>query len=74
MPIATKLRTVNIVSVAKTARTKTPNPIATKAMVRLMGLPAGFCRPPLPDVPARILKAMEEIIERFELRSKYGLN
>jgi len=50
-----------------------PNPIATKAMVRLLGLPAGYCRLPLPDVPARSLRAMESLIERFDLKAKYGL-
>lgn len=51
-----------------------PNPIATKAMVRLMGLPAGFCRAPLPDVPPQSIRAMEALIERFELKARYGLN
>lgn len=50
-----------------------PNPIATKAMVRLLGLPAGYCRLPLPDVPPRTLRAMEAVIERFDLKAKYGL-
>jgi len=50
-----------------------PNPIATKAMVRLMGLPAGFCRRPLPDVSDATRKAMEAVIERFDLKRKYGL-
>ncbi|MBU4278121.1 MAG: 4-hydroxy-tetrahydrodipicolinate synthase [Proteobacteria bacterium] len=50
-----------------------PNPIATKAMVRLLGLPAGYCRLPLPDVPAQNLRAMEALIERFDLKAKYGL-
>jgi 4-hydroxy-tetrahydrodipicolinate synthase len=50
-----------------------PNPIATKAMVRLMGLPAGYCRLPLPDVSPQSIKAMEQVIERFDLKAKYGL-
>jgi len=50
-----------------------PNPIATKAMVRLMGLPAGYCRLPLPDVSPQSLRAMEAVIERFDLKAKYGL-
>ncbi len=49
-----------------------PNPVAIKAMVRLLGLPAGHCRAPLPDVPPDILKAMEALIERFDLKRKYG--
>lgn len=51
-----------------------PNPIATKAMVRLMGFPAGYCRAPLPDVSPEILRAMEILIERFDLKNKYGLS
>ena len=50
-----------------------PNPIATKAMVRLLGLPAGYCRLPLPDVSPKIQRAMEALIERFDLKAKYGL-
>jgi 4-hydroxy-tetrahydrodipicolinate synthase len=50
-----------------------PNPIATKAMVRLLGLPAGYCRAPLPDVSDQIKRAMEEVIERFDLKNKYNL-
>ena len=51
-----------------------PNPIATKAMVRLLGLPAGYCRLPLPDVPDETRRAMESVIERFDLKRKYGLS
>ena len=50
-----------------------PNPVAIKAMVRLLGLPAGYCRAPLPDVPPDTLKAMEAVIGRFDLKKKYGL-
>lgn len=51
-----------------------PNPVAIKAMVRLLGLPAGYCRAPLPDVPKETLKAMEALIERFDLKGRYGLS
>ncbi len=50
-----------------------PNPVAIKAMVRLLGLPAGHCRPPLPDVPPATLRAMEALIDQFELKKKYAL-
>ncbi|MGQ9508729.1 MAG: 4-hydroxy-tetrahydrodipicolinate synthase [Thermodesulfobacteriota bacterium] len=49
------------------------NPIAIKAMVKLMGLPSGDPRPPLPKVEGERLRALEEIIERFRLREKYGI-
>jgi hypothetical protein len=35
------------------------NPVATKAMIRLLGLPVGHCRPPLPDPPARVVEGHE---------------
>lgn len=50
-----------------------PNPVATKAMVRLLGFPVGSCRKPLPDPSPRIVAAMEEVIARFELKKLYGL-
>jgi len=50
-----------------------PNPVATKAMVRLLGFPVGSCRKPLPDPSPRIITAMEEVIARFELKQLYGL-
>jgi len=49
------------------------NPVAIKAMIRLLGFPVGHCRPPLPDPPPRILEAMKRVIERFELRKLYGI-
>ena len=49
-----------------------PNPVATKAMVRLLGLPAGYCRAPIPDVAPETRKAMEAVIERFDLKRRYG--
>ncbi len=51
-----------------------PNPVATKAMVRLLGLPAGYCRAPIPDVTPETRKAMEAVIERFDLKRKYGIH
>jgi len=50
-----------------------PNPVATKAMVRLLGFPVGPCRKPLPDPSPRIQEAMREVIARFELKQLYGL-
>ncbi len=49
------------------------NPVAIKAMVKLMGLPSGDPRPPLPKVEGEKLRTLEEIIERFRLREKYGI-
>jgi 4-hydroxy-tetrahydrodipicolinate synthase len=50
-----------------------PNPVAIKAMVKLLGLPGGDPRPPLPTVSGDKLKALEAVIDRFRLRSRYNL-
>ncbi len=50
-----------------------PNPVAIKAMVKLLGLPGGDPRPPLPTVGSDRLKALEAVIDRFGLRSRYNL-
>ncbi|NWG02482.1 MAG: 4-hydroxy-tetrahydrodipicolinate synthase [Syntrophaceae bacterium] len=49
------------------------NPVAIKAMVKLMGLPSGDPRPPLPRIEGEKLKPLEEVIRRFKLKEKYGL-
>lgn len=49
------------------------NPVAIKAMVKLMGLPSGDPRPPLPKVEGEKLRTLEEVIERFRLKEKYGI-
>jgi len=48
------------------------NPVAIKAMVKLIGLPSGDPRPPLPRIEGEKLKPLEEVIRRFKLREKYG--
>ncbi len=50
-----------------------PNPVAIKAMVKLLGLPGGDPRPPLPAIKGDKLKALEAVIDRFGLRAKYNL-
>lgn len=50
------------------------NPVAIKAMVNLMGLPSGDPRAPLPSIEGEKLKPLEEVICRFKLREKYGLD
>ena len=49
------------------------NPVAIKAMVKLMGLPSGDPRPPLPKIEGDKLKPLEDVISRFMLARKYGL-
>lgn len=49
------------------------NPVAIKAMVKLMGLPSGDPRPPLPKVEGERLRTLEEVIERYRLKEKYGI-
>jgi len=50
------------------------NPVAIKAMVKLMGLPSGDPRPPLPRVEGEKIKPLEEVIRRFKLKERYGLS
>jgi 4-hydroxy-tetrahydrodipicolinate synthase len=50
------------------------NPVAIKSMVKLLGLPSGDPRPPLPKIEGDKLKPLEEVIRLFKLREKYGLN
>lgn len=50
------------------------NPVAIKAMVKLMGLPSGDPRPPLPKIEGDKLKPLEDVISRFVLTRKYGLS
>jgi 4-hydroxy-tetrahydrodipicolinate synthase len=50
------------------------NPVAIKAMVKLMGLPSGDPRPPLPKIEGEKLRPLEEVIRRFKLKERYGLS
>jgi len=50
------------------------NPVAIKAMVKLMGLPSGDPRPPLPKIEGDKLTPLEDVIRRFGLKEKYGLS
>ena len=49
------------------------NPVAVKAMVKLLGFPVGNPRPPLPALNAEQLRPLEALIERLGLRERYGL-
>jgi 4-hydroxy-tetrahydrodipicolinate synthase len=49
------------------------NPVAIKAMVKLVGLPSGDPRPPLPRIEGEKLKPLEEVIRRFKLKERYDL-
>lgn len=49
------------------------NPVAIKAMVRLLGFPAGDPRPPLPTLNAEQMRPLEELVVRLNLRERYGL-
>jgi 4-hydroxy-tetrahydrodipicolinate synthase len=50
------------------------NPVAIKAMVKLMELPSGDPRPPLPKIEGEKLRPLEEMIRRFKLKERYGLS
>jgi len=49
------------------------NPIAIKAMVKLLGFPVGDPRPPLPALTAQQMRPLEELMARLEVRERYGL-
>ncbi|MBW1961459.1 MAG: 4-hydroxy-tetrahydrodipicolinate synthase [Deltaproteobacteria bacterium] len=49
------------------------NPVAIKAMVKLLGFPVGDPRPPLPGLGAKQMQSIEELINRLELRARYRL-
>jgi len=50
------------------------NPVAIKAMVKLMGLPSGDPRPPLLGIDEDKLKPLRDLIHKFKLKEKYGLS
>ncbi len=49
------------------------NPIAIKAMVKLLGFPVGDPRPPLPALNAKQMQPLEELVTRLKIRERYGL-
>lgn len=50
-----------------------PNPIAVKAMVKLLGFPVGDCRLPLPSLTPKQMQPLEELVDRLKIREQYGL-
>ena len=49
------------------------NPVAVKACMNYLGLPAGPPRRPLLEMPAEKFKPLKETLDRFRLKEKYGL-
>lgn len=49
------------------------NPVAIKAMLKLLGFPVGNPRAPLPDLDKQQLQPLEELINRLRIRERYGL-
>ena len=49
------------------------NPVAIKAMVKLLGFSVGEPRSPLPTLNAKQMQPLEELIMRIELKTRYGL-
>jgi 4-hydroxy-tetrahydrodipicolinate synthase len=45
---------------------ETPNPIPTKAMLRVLGLPAGQCRLPLGEAPAELEERARSVLAALE--------
>lgn len=50
----------------------TPNPIPAKAMMRVLGLPAGRGRPPMDDAPEWLDDAAREVLAGVELGRELG--
>jgi 4-hydroxy-tetrahydrodipicolinate synthase len=48
------------------------NPVAVKAALRLLGLPAGHVRRPLLDMNEADTQALKSLLDRFGLMEKYG--
>jgi 4-hydroxy-tetrahydrodipicolinate synthase len=49
------------------------NPVAIKAMVKLLGFPVGEPRPPLPSLTAQQMRPLEELLSRLKIRERYEL-
>jgi 4-hydroxy-tetrahydrodipicolinate synthase len=49
------------------------NPVAVKACMNYLGLPAGPPRRPLLEMPAEKFKPLKETLDRFRLKQRYGL-
>jgi 4-hydroxy-tetrahydrodipicolinate synthase len=47
----------------------TPNPLPAKAMLRVLGLPAGQCRAPMGPAPAGLDEAAAEVLDRLAAAS-----
>ena len=48
------------------------NPVAIKAMVKLLGFAVGEPRPPLPTLSAKLMQPLEELVAYVKLRERYG--
>jgi len=49
------------------------NPVAIKAMVKLLGFAVGEPRPPLPTLSAKQMQPLEELVAHVKIRERYGL-
>ncbi len=49
-----------------------PNPVPTKAVLRLLGLPAGECRPPMGPTPAGLEDEARRILAGTRVGAEYG--
>ncbi len=49
-----------------------PNPVPTKALLRVLGLPAGECRPPMGPTPAGLEGEAARILAGTKIGTEYG--
>ena len=54
-----------VLTVAFETSDDTPNPIPTKAMMRVLGHPVGQCRPPLGPAPAGTEERARQVIDNL---------
>jgi 4-hydroxy-tetrahydrodipicolinate synthase len=49
------------------------NPVSVKGALKLLGLPGGNPRPPVPSLDGAKLEEMRELLAAFRIRERYGL-
>lgn len=72
LPRALELQRRLLASFAFLSSDAAPNPVPTKAMLRVMGLPAGQCRLPLGEAPAGLEDTAKAVLAELEASRRAG--
>lgn len=72
LPRALELQRRLLPSFAFLSSDLAPNPVPTKAMLRVMGLPAGQCRLPLGEAPAGLEDSAKAVLAELEASRRAG--